>query len=270
MEDMEIIFASGYGADSFVFSEGELIPVILAGTVIEIYDIELGDTVYLAKTFEETHKWTLIEARAIGMHNQNIIRGDFLSASIMPLAALEYLMEEDTGYIMFHFEIPTEYSREINRIREEFTAIMERPDAGWAELNIIIRDQELRRVAAPMEQTLSILRMLYPVVIGASIIIGLGLAMIFMIQSAKNAAVMRVLGGTNRKTRITLIVEQLLICMIGLAVGLAVLIITGWGFGLASSLMLMGLYVIGVLIGAVSGAVLVTNRPALDLLQVKE
>jgi predicted lysophospholipase L1 biosynthesis ABC-type transport system permease subunit len=188
----------------------------------------------------------------------------------MPLEALEHLMGEETGYIMLHFEIPTEYSREIDRIREEFTDIMEQADAGWAELSIIIRDQELRMVAAPMEQTLSILRMLYPVVIGASIFIGLGLAMIFMIQNAKNAAVMRVLGGTKLKTRIALTAEQLLICMIGLFVGLVVLIITGWGFGLVSSLMLMGLYVIGVLIGAVTGAVLVTNRPALDLLQVKE
>ena len=58
--------------------------------------------------------------------------------------------------------------------------------------------------------------------------------------------------------------------MFGLALGLVLLMILGWGFGLTSSLFLAALYLAGAAAGMIMGAVVVTNRPPLELLQVKE
>jgi ABC-type antimicrobial peptide transport system permease subunit len=121
-----------------------------------------------------------------------------------------------------------------------------------------------------MEQNLSLLKLLYPVAIVLSAIIGLGLSLLLMLQNAKVAAIMRVLGTSKKKSRTTLCAEQTVVCLLGLAIGLVVLAILGWGFGFASSLFLAWIYLAGTSIGTVVGTTIVTNRPPLELLQVKE
>jgi len=81
---------------------------------------------------------------------------------------------------------------------------------------------------------------------------------------------MRVLGTTITKARTTLCSEQLVVTLVGLAIGMTTLVLLGWGFGFASSLFLAAVYLTGTAIGTIIGAVVVTNRPPLNLLQVKE
>ena len=125
-------------------------------------------------------------------------------------------------------------------------------------------------VVIPMEQNLSLLKLLYPIAIALSAIIGFGLSLLLMLQGAKVAAIMRVLGTTRAKSRATLCTEQAVVCLFGLVLGLAVLAAMGWGFGFVSSLGLAAVYLAGAATGSVAGAVVVTNRPPLELLQVKE
>jgi hypothetical protein len=162
------------------------------------------------------------------------------------------------------------YNREITQIQEKITEITERKGAGDVPLGLFLDDEELRMVVIPMEQNLSLLSLLYPVTIVLSVIIGLGLSLLLMLQNAKVAAIQRVLGTSKIKARTTLCGEQMFICLFGLAVGLVMLAILGWGFGFASSLGLAGLYLAGAVAGMVAGAVVVTDRPPLELLQVRE
>jgi len=272
MGDIEIEFASGLSESAFVFTEGMPIPIILSAQVIAEQELSIGDIVYLATTLYDTRSWTHARAQIIGVHNRNIthIAPQLLDATFVPQEALEYMLGGGTGYITLAFEIDPTYSREISMIREYLEHITGHPAAGFAGLELLLWDEELRMVAAPMEQNLSLLRQLYPAAIGVSILIGLGLSMLLMLQNAKNAAIMRVLGGSLKKSRAVLCAEQLTLCLLGLLLGLCALTVLNWGFSVASVMLVAGLYLGGVAIGAFVGAVLVTNRPPLELLQVKE
>jgi len=129
-------------------------------------------------------------------------------------------------------------------------------------------DEELRTVVGSMEENLSLLRLLYPVAIAVSLIIGIGLSMLLMLQNAKNAAIMRVLGSPKNRTLLILCTEQLIVCLFGLLFGLCLSAIAGWGAG--ASVIIAVLYLSGVFIGSAVGGLLVINRPPLELLQVKE
>jgi len=168
------------------------------------------------------------------------------------------------------FDIDPLYNREMDQVRSEIEEIAEHINAGDVPLRLVLDDEELRMVVIPMEQNLSLLRLLYPVAIALSAIIGLGLSMLLMQQNAKVAAIMRVLGTTITKARTTLCSEQLVVTLVGIAIGMTILALLGWGFGFASSLFLAAVYLVGTAIGTVIGATVITNRPPLNLLQVKE
>jgi len=188
----------------------------------------------------------------------------------MPIEALRHIVGDELRYIGVQFEIDPMYNREMERVRDELVDIVETSGAGEVPLRLLLDDEELRMVVIPMEQNLSLLRLLYPVAIVLSVTIGLGLSMLFMLQNAKIASIMRVLGTTKIKSRATLCSEQVAICLVGLALGLAILSVLGWGFGFTSSLLLAGVYLVGAVIGTASGAIIVTNRAPLELLQVRE
>jgi ABC-type antimicrobial peptide transport system permease subunit len=96
----------------------------------------------------------------------------------------------------------------------------------------------------------------------------LGRKLLIALQNSKNAAILRVLGTTKRRTLAVICAEQLFVCLFGLAIGLCTVMILGWGG--AAALALAGLYLAGMLVGAVVGGAIITGRPPLELLQVKE
>jgi len=100
------------------------------------------------------------------------------------------------------------------------------------------------------------------------VIIGAGLAMLLALQNTKNAAVMRVLGASKKRTLFMLWLEQLLICAIGLMLGIIAMSLLG--LTAAQISILAALYLIGAVAGAAIGAFIVTNKAPLDLLQTRE
>jgi len=272
MGDIILTFGPGFSEASFVFTEGTPIPMILSERVMEEQGMAFGDLVYLGTTLYDTRTWSHVKARVVGVHNRNInhIAHQLLDAALMPLEALESMLGRGTGYTTLSFEIAPAHSRDITTVRVYLEAITANRDAGFTRLELHLWDEELRMIAAPMEQNLSLLCLLYPVAIAVSILIGLGLSMLLMLQNAKNAAIMRVLGQGKRKTRTILVAEQVMPCLLGLLFGVGVLLLTGWGFGPVSALSLVAVYLTGSVVGGIVGAILVTSRPPLELLQVKE
>ena len=268
---LKINFAEGFYPGSFEFMEGSPIPIIISNRIMGLRGWSHGDIIYVGTiTTRHSSTWNHSQAVIVGTHNRNISSIAFAGGAVMPLEALEYVVGDELRYISIRFEIDPAFNREISYIQAEITEIVRRWGAGETPLSLILNDEILRMVVAPMEQNLSLLRLLYPVAIALSVIIGLGLSMLLMLQTAKIAAIMRVLGASRKKSRITLCIEQMVICLIGLIIGIIILTIAGWGFGFASSLLLAGLYFAGALTGTVCGAIFVTNRPPLELLQVKE
>jgi hypothetical protein len=268
---MYINFDRGFDPKDFVFAEGSPIPIIINNQIMGSRGFEFGDIVYLsASTILYSWIWDHTPAVIVGVHNRIALPNQIIRSTLMPGEALEHIVGDELRYFSMRFEIDPVYNHEITRVQNEITEITEHISAGEVSLRLFLDDEELRMVVIPMEQNLSLLRLLYPVAIVLSIIIGLGLSMLLMLQYAKVAAIKRVLGTSRKKVRTTLCAEQMLICMIGLVLGLVIITILGWGFGFASSLGLAGLYLAGAVAGMIIGAVVITNRPPLELLQVKE
>ena len=122
-------------------------------------------------------------------------------------------------------------------------------------------------------RTYRLLDMLYPIAFAVAILLGGVLPGIVILQSAKEAALLRVLGTTKRRTRAMLGLEQVFLCVFGLALAVAALLAVN-GAQLRAVAGLLAVYLAAHFAFCVSAsgaaAVNVTKRGVLELLQVKE
>ena len=278
-EDMEIEFGGGFDASSFVYAADGPIPVILSEQTAATRGLRPGDMAYIhyfkprldASSGIISGPWFRAPAIITGTHNGNTRQVQLHSASLVPVAALEELLGNEIGYITLRFTVDPAHNRDMISIREQLRWIVGNVKAGrGVTMDFDLHDEELRTVVGSMERNLSLLRLLYPVAIGLSVVIGLGLSMLLILQNAKNAAIMRVLGSTRKRALTVLWTEPLIVVLIGLIAGLIALLLIGWRVSASASVFLAGLYLVGALIGSATGALLVTNRSPLELLQVKE
>ena len=96
---------------------------------------------------------------------------------------------------------------------------------------------------------------------------------LLILQRAKEAATLRILGATNSRTRVLLSVEQILLCILGLVLAIVALFTINGGELLKTSVAIgvyLAVHVAACVIGCIAGAVSVTKHKALELLQVKE
>lgn len=124
-----------------------------------------------------------------------------------------------------------------------------------------------------LEKTVVLFKTLYPAAVIVSLVIGGFLAALAIVQSAKEAAILRILGTTRRRTRAMLSSEQIVLAAAGLLLGAGALLIWRGAqlLGISRQLALFGgLYLITVAAAAIVCAVFVTRRSVLELLQTKE
>jgi len=289
--DLRIELSDGFGEYEFVFEHGRLSPIVISEYTAVSRGLSIGDMVFvsagerdpflpaLGHVFFDDLDYFLslymhFPAIIAGLHSGAYAYGqNFRDAVIIPLGFLDYIISHmrimSMGFRTMAFEIDPVWNRELDFVQETLQPIVTRSRWYSAEdLRIVFYDAELRVVVGSMEQNLSLLRLLYPIAIAVSVIIGAGLSILLMLQNAKNAAIMRVLGSVKKQTRVALWIEQLIVCLAGIVIGLAAVFILGWGA--SASVMLAGLYLAGAVIGSVVGSVLVTSKPPLELLQVRE
>jgi len=267
---LSIVFAAGYDPTSFQFEAGRPVPAILSNRTMFERGLEPGDMVYIAFTVPGTGVWEHMPAVVIGTHNRKIFYNKLEPATVIPISAMEQMLGDETGYITFRFDIDGTFNRELLDIRDEIRSIINDPKAGWAKLSLSMNDAQLRLVISSMEKNLSLFRLLYPMAIILSVIIGLGLSTLLMLQNSKKAAILRVLGKPRKRVCASLCAEQVVVSLLGVVLGLLALTIIGWGHNASSSFLLGGLYFVCASAGAALGAALITNRPPIVLLQAKE
>ena len=272
--DMHIEFAPGFGVSDFAFVYNEPLPVILSEQTIIQRGLSLGDEAYILHTYVtddagNISPWATARVIVIGTHNRNILAPRMRDAVLIPLAAMEYILEANIGYSALDFYIEPLWARELDYAQESLRQIAQGRNAGWVGLDIDWFDDEMRTVVGSMEQNLAFLRLLYPAAIALSFIIAVGLSLLIILQNAKNAAILRVLGSTKTRTRLLLCVEKLIITMFGAALGFTLLPLLGVGFA-TTALLFAGLYLTGTVAGAVAGAVIISDRAPMELLQVRE
>lgn len=126
---------------------------------------------------------------------------------------------------------------------------------------------------ANIERVRGLLEALFPIAVAAALLIGVFGPLLIIIQSAQEAAFLRILGVTKKRVRCILVFEQIILCLAG------ILLVTG-GLVLYNSDQFVrsietlracfALYFLGCACGAFAAAVQVTRHKVLVLLQVRE
>lgn len=278
-KDSTITYAEGYDAAFIEGSDDEL--CLLGQATAKAYDIRPGEEIALfpedlyflfAKTIKDEEKLQAAIDRETVMYKvAGIIESDNESISSGIFAALNNAAEDTYGQ-----PFPIEYSeftladnekiKELNGLLKQQTKYGEE----YAPMASFYIDKEglenIRRVR-------DLLDLLFPVAVAAAVLIGIIGPGLMIMQLAREAAFLRVLGVTKKRVRCMLALEQIALSVIGIAFvagGLALynleLMIRS-----ADTLAICGaLYLVGCVLGATGASILVTRRRVLDLLQVKE
>lgn len=124
-----------------------------------------------------------------------------------------------------------------------------------------------------VERILSLLESLFPIAVAAAVAVGLLVSGLVILQSAREAAFLRILGVTKKRARCMLMLEQVLLNVAGIIFVVCGLALYSPGLFARSSETLVfcyALYFLGCFCGAAAAAVHVTRGRILELLQVKE
>ncbi len=123
------------------------------------------------------------------------------------------------------------------------------------------------------KRVLNLLESLFPIAVAAAALIGLFGPGLVILQSAKEAAFLRILGVTKKRARCMLVFEQVVLSVVGIALVAVALAASSQGLfarGIGTLAFCWGFYFLGCICGASVAAVQVTRHKALELLQVKE
>jgi len=283
-EDIEITFASGLGADDFVFGGADaVVPVIVHTRFLERFGYNVGD--YLMVDYPEIR--TQIIASYNYGPNRSVNRFGERNIVILPLEALQYhtadswyFSEDGWGltagltYMTMQMNMNTARNRELETLPSQVGTTLARNDLGGQigvlPLELVMNDQQLRDVISAMQQNLDLLRILYPIAIGVAALLSFGLALLIMLQNAKNAAIMRVLGKPRSTSQLVLSGEQIIVCLVGVLAGIVTLLIMSVSVFALTPLLLAAMYFIGSGIGSFIGAIIISSKTPLEMLQVKE
>ena len=292
MQNMEIVWADGFDESRFEYRESGPVPVIISQRIAGDRMLGLGDEIFIAYTnsFEhmqyldeaaqvqrglrdlltlEMPEWRYAEGIVAGIHNGRALMDLRMQAAIVPLAALESLYGNELGYETLRFGIDASFNRDLQSVSEALAqAVRFLPGGWWNSITAVIHDRELMFVIVPMEENLALLQLLFPIAVVLSALMGAGIHILLMLQNAKNAAIMAVLGTSRRKTKLMLGFQLILVSICGIAAAMLILVAAvGIRFDLAISALP---FLIGSIAGAIAGAELTTNKAPLELLQVKE
>jgi hypothetical protein len=254
--------------DNYVFDPDIPVPIIVSQNTLDKRGLALGDvTEFGVSLFGSVwHRFT--DVQIVGLHNGHIFDSlSYADSVIMPIDAMQ-VMIMGIQFTAFEYHIDPRFNRNLDHVRQEWNYILNPPGIIGVVRELFIDDAELLTAVNAMTQILVLLEMMYPVAVVLAVAIGIGLSFLLMLQNAVNAAILRVLGMSGNKTRLVLWTEPLIVCLTGLVVGLFLLFVTGMGATVLFTL--AGLYLLGYAAGSAVGAVIVTRKPPLDLLQVKE
>jgi len=271
--NMDVQFAPGFSEDSFTYTDGTPIPVVISRELMQSRGLALGDRAYIVyyePVLFRQGEWRYAPAVVMGTHDGAGLPDMVHRGAVIPLPAMENMLGNFTGFLTFKFSIDPAFNRNLADVGEQLDDLLQCVISiyPWRDrLAADIWDQELRFGVTALEQHVLLLQLLFPIAMGISGVIGAGLAMLLLLQNAKNAAIMRVLGMSKGRVQLILWLGQIILCVGGGLAGLLLIVAIGWRADLLTVVMS---YWIGAAIGAAVGAILVTNRAPLDLLQVKE
>ncbi len=274
-------FVAGWDMDRFVTTRtqaeirSEGIPAIFPTTLLEQFDLNPGEMIEITG-FGYSYNCLIVGQYTGGLETTNAtVKANSLNTKggayiLTPLSLLESFEGSRLTYTVAHFVLDPSRNRELSQFKVEMEEVM---SLYGGEIRLVVWDEELRIVVAQLEKNISLLEVLYPVMIGVSVLVGAGLCFLMLLQATREAAILRILGTTRSSVRLALFSEPVILSMIGVIISLGITSLLWTTTGqvpIGSLLTSAGLYLLGALIGSISGAIMVTNKKPLELLQVKE
>ncbi|MCL1989223.1 MAG: hypothetical protein FWG64_14810 [Firmicutes bacterium] len=268
--DLAITFADGFGYSDFANPQADFLPIIVSQSTLNARNLQLGDVASISYRLVLPRVWYDKPAIIIGVHNDHISGSASQQAMIVPLQFLEENIGSWLGYTTLSFEVTPEYSNteSLAQVRQTVDEIIRRGDGTFWILDFFMWDEELRNLSGALEQVLILLNLLYPIVVAIAVAVAIFLSILLMLQNAKMVAIMSVLGSSKPKIALMLCIKQLAVFLGGIILGLLLTLILGWNFSLILPLSLN--YFVGAIIGSIFGAILVTKKSPIDMLQVRE
>lgn len=244
-------------------------PVMISQELYAFFEMEEGDMLEITVQ-DDFGKVRSTKLTVIGTYP-----GD-MDTVIFPLQVLRNLPGATMRYNRVLLTIDPAQNRRLDEFKEQAAGILS--GGGSVELTGLYWDQELRQAVKPIEQVISFMEALYPVTLALSFVVAAGIAILLSLLSAKEAAILRVLGNSKMTCRVILCLQTILPCIVGLvmghlgAVAMAYLMLPA---GEAAGLVLpglgrAGLYLLYTVLGAVGASAVMTGKNPLELLQVKE
>ena len=195
---------------------------------------------------------------------------------LMPTSALRSMVK-NMLYSKAVFTVDPAKNRELDTFRAAVDALANTPHIGGVPVRTILRDEELRLAIEPIKNSIRLMEVLFPVALVLSLLAAAGVSVLFVMLSAKEAAILRVQGTTRLRTVLMLSLQQVFTCFTGFLTGLTgiLLYIGGTRPDLLASLapgavLCAMLYLIAGIAGAVASSATVTGKNPLEMLQVKE
>lgn len=248
-----------------------VLPVLLPQEIYEGYRITPGERIIMK--IERGNGLDLIMEVA-GTYTGRVSGGS-TPVILTPAGVMDVIMKGFPYYSTARFNIDPARNRELNTFRAALDEIINANRAGLVPLRTLLLDEDLRNAIEPLEDSIRLMEVLYPVALALSLLAAAGVSALLILTEAREAAIMRVLGTTKLRSRIMLVLQIVFVVLAGLLIGLTAAL--GWSSsaGLALAIFDMSAlravaYLICAVTGSTAGAVTVTNRPPLELLQVKE
>lgn len=305
-KDIGITFADGY--DMSIFDEPCYVVLLgadLMEYMSETYGTELGGTVYLSKNgvlsniewkYEKNYEgefgcpyiqfsdeWYVWQAETHEYYADEIKR-EFLNETTKFVVG--GVITENAGVLSGAVVLPgsmdlnpyfgrictlevTEAYLKDNWRDEEMREFGEALAAenGTGEIAFIMDTSKLENV----KNNVKLMETLYPIIVAAILVIGAFLCGLLIVQTSKDIAIMRVLGTSKRRVRLIMIVEHAAMCLVGIVVAIAVLVIRKAANAvIADVLFVCGLYFAAVLAACIVASIAASRKNVLELLQTKE
>jgi len=253
------------------------LPIILPEDILEADNLELGESVTWMDADGKTATYLIAATYTGGIYSTSegtsSDSADVFHPIVVPLSILDNVSKYPLNYDVVKLYIDPVFNRNLEEVKEILQSILEEPGVSRVPLRLNYWDEELWAVVTPLEENLSLLELLYPLSAAAFVLLGTGLSILLVLLRAKETALLRMLGVSKTKVRIMLSLELLLLSLAGVLLGLGLLALLRQDFAAAVNTLTLkdaGLYLLGSFNGALIGALLVSSRKPLELLQVKE
>ena len=184
----------------------------------ENYGYALGDTVCIA--FAIPSGYAPLRLKVVGLA---LLSSE--SSLFLPLSVMEAAYEAEESVIPFRL---TSMKFDLADSRKTF-AFGDFVKTLKVQLNIRLDDEIFRGTIDPIQSNLKMLEGLYPVFFAAVAAIGFVLCFLLVCRRKQEFAVMRLLGETGMQITGKALLEQAMLCAIGVVLGSLIVMISGLG-----------------------------------------